>query len=112
MRSHNLFAEDEKDLCLEYCFWHPFHFDYYESILYRKFLKKRKPPIVQMKCINAYTLSQFEEPELQQMVKDLHSMGLIHLMEFRKHWNNEIVMQFYASYHHEKNKTGAIDIIH
>jgi hypothetical protein len=33
-------------------------------------------------------------------------------MEFRKHWNNEIVMQFYASYHHEKNKTGAIDIIH
>jgi hypothetical protein len=33
-------------------------------------------------------------------------------MEFRKHWNNEINLQFYASYHHEKDKTGATDIIH
>ena len=33
-------------------------------------------------------------------------------MKFRKHWNNEIICQFYASNHHEKDPTGAIDIIH
>jgi hypothetical protein len=54
----------------------------------------------------------FKEQDLQQMVNDLRNMGLIHLMEFRKDWNNEIIMQFFASYHHEKDKTGAIDIIH
>lgn len=85
MRGRDLYAEDEKDLRLEYRFWHPFHFDYYETILYSKFIKKRKPPVIPMKCINAYSLSLFEEPELQQLVKDLRSMGLTYLMEFRKH---------------------------
>ena len=41
MRGRNLYAKEEKDLRLEYRLWHPFHFDYYESILYNKFLKKR-----------------------------------------------------------------------
>ena len=53
MRGRNLYAEDEKDLRLEYHFWHPFHYDFYDSILYRKFLKKREPPVLQMKCIDA-----------------------------------------------------------
>ena len=52
MRGRNLYAEEEKDLWLEYRFWHLFHFD------------------------------------------------------------NEIICQFYASYHHEKDPSGAIDIIH
>ena len=39
-------------------------------------------------------------------------MGLSYLIEFRKHWNNEIICQFYGSYHHERDSTGAIDIIH
>ena len=39
-------------------------------------------------------------------------MGLSYLMEFRKHWNNKIICQFYASNHHEKDSTGAIGIIH
>jgi len=39
-------------------------------------------------------------------------MELSYLLEFRKHWNNEIICWFYASYHHEKDPTGAIDIIH
>ena len=46
------------------------------------------------------------------MVHDIRSMGLSYLMEYRKHWNNEIISQFYASYHHEKDPTGAINIIH
>jgi hypothetical protein len=54
----------------------------------------------------------FKEQDLQQMVNDLCNMGLIYLMEFRKDWNNRIIMQFFASYHHEKDKTSAIDIIH
>ena len=33
-------------------------------------------------------------------------------MKFQKHWNNEIIYQFYASYHHEKDPTGAINIIY
>jgi hypothetical protein len=66
-----------------------------------------------MKYILSYDLGLLTEPpELPQMVKDLNSMGLLRLMEFRKYWNNKIILQFYASYHHEKDKTGATDIIH
>ena len=46
------------------------------------------------------------------MVWDIHSMGLSYLLEFRKHWNNELICQFYASYHHERDPTGAVNIIH
>ena len=46
MRGRNLYAEDEKDLWLEYRFWHPFHFDFYDSIIYWKFLKKREPLVL------------------------------------------------------------------
>ena len=60
--NRNLYAEDEKDLRLEYCFWHPFHYDFYDSILYQKFLKKREPPVLQMKCIEAYSLGKYKEP--------------------------------------------------
>ena len=35
-----------------------------------------------------------------------------YMLEFRKHWNNELICQFYASYHHERDPTGAIDVIH
>ena len=65
-----------------------------------------------MKCIDAYSLGLFKEPELEQMVRDIRSMGLSYLLEFRKHWNNELICQFYASYHHERDPTGAIDIVH
>ena len=37
MRGRHLYDEEEKDLWLEYRFWHPFHFDFYESLIYRKF---------------------------------------------------------------------------
>ena len=46
------------------------------------------------------------------MVRDKSSMGLSFLREFRKHWNNELIFQFYVSYHHETDPTGAIDFIH
>ena len=65
-----------------------------------------------MKVIEAYSLGLFKDLELVQLVSDLCHMGHSYLMEFRKHWNNEIICQFYASYHHEKDSTGAIDIIH
>jgi len=81
-RNRNLYAEDEKDLRLEYRFWHPFHYDFYDSILYQKFLKKKEPPVLQMKCIDAYSLGKFKEPELVQMVRDIQSMGLSYLLEF------------------------------
>ena len=45
-RNMNLYAEDEKDLRLEYRFWHPFHYDFYDSILYRRFLKRKEPPVL------------------------------------------------------------------
>ena len=34
MRVRHLYAEEEKDLRLEYRFWHLFHFDFYDSIIY------------------------------------------------------------------------------
>jgi hypothetical protein len=91
---------------------HPFHFDFYDSLIYCKFLRKREPPVIETKVINAYSLGLFKEPELEQMVRDLRSMGLSNLLEFWKHWNNGIICQFYASYHHERDSTDAVDIIH
>ena len=90
-RGRNLYAEDEKDLRLEHHFWHPFHYDFYDSILYRKFLKNKEPPVLQMKCIDAYSLGKYKEPELVQMVHDIQSMGLSYLLQFRKNWNNELI---------------------
>ncbi|XP_066395929.1 secreted RxLR effector protein 161-like, partial [Miscanthus floridulus] len=55
------------------------------------FLKKKEPPVLQMKCIDAYSLGKYKEPELEQMVRDIQSMGLSYLLEFRKNWNNELI---------------------
>ena len=52
-----------------------------------------------MKYIDAYSLGQMPELEIKQLVRDLKRTGLEHLMEFHKPWNNEIICQFYASYH-------------
>ena len=65
-----------------------------------------------MKCIDAYSLGKYKEPELEQMVRDINSMGLSYQLEFRKHWNNELICQFYASYHHKRDPTGVVDIIY
>ena len=112
-RSRNLYADDEKDLRLEYHFWHYFHFCYYDSILYRKSLKKGKPLVIQMMYIIEYSLSTtFKDQEIQQMVEDLRNMGLSGLMEFPRHWNNEVIMQFYASYFHETDSDSDTDVIH
>ena len=46
MRGRNLYAKDEKDLWLEYRFWHLFDYDFYYSIIYLKFLKKREPLVL------------------------------------------------------------------
>jgi hypothetical protein len=60
-----LYAKDEKDLRLEYHFWHYFHFYYCDSILHRKFLRKSEPPVVQMRCITEYSLKMsFKEQDL------------------------------------------------
>ena len=45
-------------------------------------MKKKEPPVLQMKCIDAYSLGKFKEPELVQMVRDIQSMGLSYLLEF------------------------------
>ena len=64
-QSRNLYAKDERDLRLEYQFWHYFHFYYYEFIFYHKSLKKGKPLVIQMKYIIKYSLSTtFKEQEL------------------------------------------------
>ena len=111
--SRNLYGEDEKDLCFKYRFWHYFHFYYYDSILYCKSLEKRKPPVIQMKYIIEYSLSStFKDQEIWQMVDDLCNMGLSELMEFHKNWNNEVIMQFYASYFHETDCESDTDVIH
>ena len=52
-----------------------------------------------MKSINTYELGKLPRLELKQLITDLKRMGLAQLMAFRKPWNNEIICQFYASYH-------------
>ena len=55
--------------------------------------------MVQMKSIDTYELGKLPGFELTQMIRDLKRMGLEPLMEFHKPWNNEIICQFYPSYH-------------
>ena len=52
-----------------------------------------------MKSIDTYELGKLPSLELKQLITHLRRMGLEQLMEFRKPWNNEIICQFYASYH-------------
>ena len=112
-RRLNVYAEDEKDLRLEYHFWHYFHFYYNDSILYRKSHKKGKPSVIQVKYMIEYSLSStFKDQEIRQMVEDLRNMGLSGLMEFHKNWNIEVIMQFYASYFHETDNESDTDVIH
>jgi hypothetical protein len=66
-----------------------------------------------MKYIIEYSLSStFKDQEIWQMVDDLCNMGLSELMEFHKNWNNEVIMQFYASYFHETDCESDTDVIH
>ena len=99
-RQHAQALYDEtKDLRIEYRFWQPFYFDFYHHLVYLRFINKREAPVVQMKSIDTYELGKLPGLELKQMITDLKRMGLEQLMEFRKPWNNEIICQFYASYH-------------
>ena len=54
-------------------------------------MKKKEPLVLQMKCIDAYSLGKYKEPELVQMVCDIQSMGLSYLLAFWKNWNNELI---------------------
>ena len=55
--------------------------------------------MIQMKAIDTFDLSKLPVLDMQQLLHDLRRMGLQPLMEFRKLWSNEIICQFYASYH-------------
>lgn len=101
---------EPKDLWIEYHFWHRFHFDFYHHLVYLKYINKQEPPVIPMKSIDAYYLGQFLELELKQVIRDLHVMGLDKLLEFRKPWNNELICQFYASYH--LDSSGDFNTIH
>ena len=91
--TQNLYEEEGKNLRIEYRFWHPFHFDFYDHLVYRCFLcsKKGEPLVLDMQYIDTYSLGQMLELELKQLVHDLRRMGLERLMEFCKPWNNEII---------------------
>ena len=52
-----------------------------------------------MKAIDTFELSKLPGSDMTQLLHDLRRMGLQPLMEFCKPWNNEILYQFYASYH-------------
>ena len=65
--ARNLYEEEGKDLRIEYRFWHPFHFDFYNHLVYRRFLhsKKGEPPVLDMQYINTYKLGKMPELELK-----------------------------------------------
>ena len=66
--------------------------------------------MVQMKSIDTYELGKLPGLVLKQMITDLKRMGLKQLVEFHKPWNNEIICQFYASYHLDTRE--ATHVIH
>ena len=76
-RASNLYAEEGKDLWIEYRFWHPFHFDFYDHLVHHRFLRSKKgePPILDMKYIDTYSHRQRPKLEIQQLVRDLKRMG-------------------------------------
>ena len=91
--------DESKDLRIEYKFWEPFHFDFYHHLVYLRYINKKEALVVQMKSIKTYELGKLPGLELKQLITDLKRMGLAQLMAFHKPGNNEIICQFYASYH-------------
>ena len=67
--------------------------------MFLRFINKQEAPVIQMKAIDTFELSKLSRPNMQQLLRDLRRMGLQPLIQFRKPWNNEIICQFYASYH-------------
>ena len=65
MRGQNLYAKDEKDLWLEYHFWHPFHFDFYHHLVYLCYINKHEPPVIPMKYIDTYEIGKMPELEIK-----------------------------------------------
>ena len=55
--------------------------------------------MIAMKSIDTYELGKLKGLDMNELISDLRRMGLVPLMEFHKPWNNEIICQFYASYH-------------
>jgi hypothetical protein len=96
--AQSLYGEP-KDLRIEYRFWQPFHFDFYHHLVHLCYINKREALVIQMKYIDTYELGKMSELAIKQLIIDLKRMGLELLMEFRKPWNNEVICQFYASYH-------------
>jgi hypothetical protein len=90
-RARNLYEEEDKDMRIEYQFWHPFHFDFYHHLVYLCYINKREALVVQMKYIDTYELGKMPNLEIKQLIRDLMRIGLEQLMEFRKQWNNEII---------------------
>jgi hypothetical protein len=91
--------DEPKDLRIEFWFWQPFHFNFYHHLMYLRFINKQEALVIQMKAIDTFELSKLPGLDMQQLLHDLQRMGLQPLMEFRKPWNNEIICQFYGSYH-------------
>ena len=91
--------DDPKDLRIEYWFWQPFYFDFYHHLMYLRFIDRQEAPVIAMKSMDTYELGKLKGLDIKQLLSDLRRMGLVPLMEFRKPWNNEIICQFYASYH-------------
>ena len=67
--------------------------------MYLRFINKREAPVIAMKSIDTYELGKLKGLDMKWLISYLKRMGLVPLMEFRKPWNNEIIYQFYASYH-------------
>ena len=67
--------------------------------MYLRFINKQEAPVIAMKSIDTYELGKLKGLDMKQLLSDLRRMGLVPLMESRKPWNNEIICQFYASYH-------------
>jgi len=68
-------------------------------LVYLCYINKREPSVIPMKYIDTYELGKMPELEIKQLIRDLKRMGLETLMEFHKPWNNEVICQFYATYH-------------
>ena len=95
---YNLMYEDPrgypKEMQGDERFWLWFQADWYESVIMTK-----SRPITEMKSIDWQHLENLEIPVVSEVVSACGRMNMHSIMNFNCDWNDEVIAQFYAALH-------------
>ena len=90
---NNLY-EQPKDLEIDYRFWNEFYSNFYASVNFNS----KKSKVVKMQYVDWEEMKVKNELEFNKMIKACELFGLTDIMSFRYNWNEEVLVQFHATF--------------